>query len=176
MAYFNIVAETNENTVITEYEPLPRRAENYQSESELEKEFISQLCKEGYSYPPIHTEKELVLNLRNQLEKLNNYKFSDTEWDRFFSGNIANANDGFIEKTRKIQDDSIQALKRDDGLTKNIKIIDRENIHNNILQVINQYEVTKEQGAKYNNRYDVTILVNGLPLVHRIKKARRGNS
>ena len=72
MAYFNIVAETNENTVITEYEPLPRRAENYQSESELEKEFISQLCKEGYSYPQIHTEKELVLNLRNQLEKLNN--------------------------------------------------------------------------------------------------------
>lgn len=173
MSYFNIVAETNENTVVTEYQPLPRRAEAYQSESELEKEFIRQLCGEGYEYVQIHSEKELILNLRKQIEKLNNYQFSESEWDRFFIGNIANANDKIEDKTRKIQEDNIQVLKQDDGLTKNIKLIDRENIHNNILQVINQYEVTTEQGAKYNNRYDVTVLVNGLPLVH-IELKRRG--
>ena len=173
MAYFNIVAQTTENTVVTEYKPAARRADFYQSEADLEKEFIRLLCDEGYNYLPIHSEKELILNLRLQLEELNNYKFSDSEWKRFFSEVIANANDDIVRKTAKIQEDNIQVLKRDDGLTKNIKLIDRVEIHNNRLQVINQYEVGTDQGARHNNRYDVTILVNGFPLVH-IELKRRG--
>lgn len=173
MAYFNIVAQTTENTVVTEYEPLARRSDFYQSESELEKEFIKMLCEQGYNYLPIHSEKELILNLRRQLEKLNNYQFSDAEWQNFFTTTIANAKDKITDKTKKIQEDNIQPLKRDNGLTKNITLIDRVNIHNNFLQVINQYEVTTEQGARHNNRYDVTILVNGFPLVH-VELKRRG--
>lgn len=172
MAY-NIVAQTTENTVVTEYKPVARRADFYQSEADLEKEFIRLLCEQGYTYLPFHSEKELISNLRNQLEELNNYHFSDTEWERFFSTVIANANDGIVEKTAKIQEDNIQVLKRDDGMTKNITLIDRNNIHNNYLQVINQYEVSTEQGARHDNRYDVTILVNGFPLVH-VELKRRG--
>lgn len=173
MAYFNIVAQTTENTVVTEYKPVARRSDFYQSEADLEKEFIRLLCEQGYDYLPIHSENELILNLRNQLEELNRYKFSDTEWERFFSTAVANSNDGVVEKTSKIQEDNIQVLKRDDGMTKNITLIDRENIHNNRLQVINQYVVSTEQGARHDNRYDVTVLVNGFPLVH-VELKRRG--
>ena len=173
MTYFNIVAQTTENTVVTEYEPVKHRSDYYQSEAELEDEFIRLLCEEGYTRLPIHTEEELLLNLRKQLEALNRYEFSDSEWERFFSSAIANANDGIVEKTAKIQEDYIQVLKRDDGMTKNITLLDRKNIHNNRLQVINQYTVGEDQGAKHDNRYDVTILVNGLPLVH-IELKRRG--
>jgi len=136
MPYFNIVAETNENTVVTEYEPVKRRSDQYQSEAALEKEFIRLLCEQGYTYLPIHTEEDLVSNLRRQLETLNNYSFSDSEWDRFFSDIVANKNEGIVEKTRKIQEDNVQVLKRDDGMTKNITLIDRKNVHNNSLQVI----------------------------------------
>lgn len=173
MPYFNIVAATNENTVVTEYEPVKSRSDSYQSEVELEKEFIRLLCEQGYTYLPIHTEKDLIANLRERLEELNNYKFSDSEWDRFFNEAIANPNDKIEDKTRKIQEDFVQVLKRDDALTKNILLIDRKNIHNNRLQVINQYVIGTEQGAKHDNRYDVTILVNGLPLVH-VELKRRG--
>lgn len=173
MAYFNIVAQTTENTVVTEYKPVARRSDFYQSEADLEKEFIRLLCEQGYDYLPIHSENELISNLRNQLEELNRYKFSDTEWERFFSTVVANSNDGIVEKTAKIQEDNIQVLKRDDGMTKNITLIDRENIHNNRLQVINQYVVSTEQGARHDNRYDVTVLVNGFPLVH-VELKRRG--
>ena len=173
MPYFNIVAQTNENTVVTEYEPMAHRSEFYQSEAELEKEFIRLLCEEGYTYLPIHSEEELVANLRSQLSELNHYEFSDTEWERFFASSIANTNDGIVEKTAKIQEDNIQVLKRDDGMSKNITLIDRENIHNNRLQVINQYVIGTEDGARHDNRYDVTVLVNGLPLVH-IELKRRG--
>ena len=172
MAY-NIVAQTTENTVVTEYKPVARRSDFYQSEADLEKEFIRLLCEQGYDYLPIHSEHELISNLRNQLEELNRYEFSDTEWERFFSTVVANANDGIVEKTAKIQEDNIQVLKRDDGMTKNITLIDRENIHNNRLQVINQYVVSTKQGARYDNRYDVTVLVNGFPLVH-VELKRRG--
>ena len=172
MAY-NIVAQTTENTVVKEYKPVARRYDFYQNEADLEKEFICLLCEQGYDYLPIHSEKELISNLRNQLEELNRYEFSDTEWERFFSTVVANANDGIVEKTAKIQEDNIQILKRDDGMTKNITLIDRENIHNNRLQVINQYVVSTEQGARYDNRYDVTVLVNGFPLVH-VELKRRG--
>lgn len=172
MAY-NIVAQTTENTVVTEYKPVARRSDFYQSEADLEKEFIRLLCEQGCDYLSIHSENELISNLRNQLEKLNRYQFSDTEWERFFSTVVANMNDGIVEKTAKIQEDNIQVLKRDDGMTKNITLIDRENIHNNRLQVINQYVVSTEQGARYDNRYDVTVLVNGFPLVH-VELKRRG--
>ena len=173
MSYFNIVASTTENTVITEYKPGIQTAKAYQSEAELEKEFINLLMSQGYEYVDIHTQDELKLNLRKQLEKLNNYEFSDMEWERFYKDSIANKNEHIVEKTRKIQEDYIQVLKRDDNTSKNISLLDKNNIHNNHLQVLNQYEVTKEEGANYDNRYDVTILVNGLPLIH-IELKRRG--
>ena len=173
MPYFNIVAATNENTVVTEYEPEKARSDSYQSEADLEKEFIRLLCEQGYEYLHIHTEKDLTANLRTQLEKLNGYHFSDAEWKRFFSEILANSNDGIVEKTRTIQEDNVKVLKRDDGSTKNITLIDKKNIHNNFLQVINQYVIGTEDGAKHDNRYAVTVLVNGFPLVH-IELKRRG--
>ena len=173
MPYFNIVAETSDNTVVTEYEPVKKRSDSYQSEVELEQEFIRLLCEQGYEYLPIHTEKDLIANLRKKLEELNNYQFSDTEWDDFFKNAVANPNEHIVEKTRKIQEDNVQVLTRDDGFSKNITLIDKKNIHNNRLQVINQYAIGTESGAKHDNRYDVTVLVNGLPLVH-IELKRRG--
>lgn len=166
MLYFNIVAETNQNTVVTEYKPVKARSDSYESEAALEKEFIRLLGEQGYQYLPIHSEAELIANLRERLEELNKYPFSDTEWERFFNSCIANPNEHIVEKTTKIQEDYVQVLKRDDSMTKNITLIDRNNIHNNRLQVINQHVLGKEEGATYDNRYDVTILVNGLPLVH----------
>ena len=173
MPYFNIVAQTSENTVVTEYKQDKRRSVNYQSEAELENEFISMLCEQGYEYLHIHTEKDLIANLRKKLEELNSYSFSDAEWDDFFENAVANPNEHIAEKTRTIQEDNVKNLKRDNGETKNITLIDKKNIHNNSLQVINQYVVGTENGAKHDNRYDVTVLVNGLPLVH-IELKRRG--
>ena len=173
MPYFNIVAETSENTVVTEYEPVKKRSDSYQSEAALEQEFIRLLYEQGYEYLPVHTEKDLITNLRKKLSELNHYQFSDTEWNDFFKNAVANPNEHIVEKTRKIQEDNIQVLTRDDGSSKNIMLIDKKNIHNNRLQVINQYTAGKEDGAKYDNRYDVTILVNGLPLIH-IELKRRG--
>ena len=173
MSYFNIVAETNENTVVTEYTPVAKRSDAYQSEAALEAEFIRLLTEQGYEYLPIHSEEDLILNLRRQLEKLNNYVFSDSEWKQFFSDCVANKNEGIAEKTRKIQEDYVQVLHRDNGTTKNISLIDKKNVHNNSVQVINQYVIGQDAGAKHDNRYDVTVLVNGLPLVH-IELKRRG--
>ena len=173
MPYFNIVAQTSENTVVTSYTPVSARSDAYQSEAALEQEFIRMLCEQGYTYLPIHTEDDLIANLRAQLERLNAYQFSDAEWDRFFHEIIANPNNHIVEKTRMIQEDNVQVLKRDDGMTKNITLIDRKNVHSNSLQVINQYVMTQGQGARHDNRYDVTILVNGLPLVH-VELKRRG--
>lgn len=173
MPYFNIVAETTESTVITEYEPVPRRSDSYQSEAELEKEFIRLLTEQGYTYLNIHKEADLIVNLRERLEELNNIKFTDSEWEQFFTTAIANPNDKIEDKTQTIQEDYVKVLKREDGTSKNIRLIDKKNVHNNRLQVLNQYENGKAEGAKYNNRYDVTVLVNGLPLVH-IELKRRG--
>ena len=173
MSYFNIVAETNENTVVTEYTPVTKHSDAYQSEAALEAEFIRLLTEQGYEYLPIHSEEDLVLNLRRQLEKLNNYVFSDSEWKQFFSECVANKNEGIAEKTRKIQEDYVQVLHRDNGTTKNISLIDKKNIHNNSVQVINQYIIGQDAGVKHDNRYDVTVFVNGLPLVH-IELKRRG--
>ena len=173
MSYFNIVAQSTESTVVTEYEAVKSRSSQYQSEAALEKEFIHMLTEQGYTYLTIHHEKDLIANLRIQLENLNNYQFSDNEWEKFFKSHIANNNQGIVEKTRKIQEDYIQVLKRDDGTSKNISLIDKKNVHNNSLQVINQYVLGISDGAKHDNRYDVTILVNGFPLVH-VELKRRG--
>lgn len=158
---------------MTEYEPVRARADSYQSEAALEQEFIRLLGEQGYQYLPIHNEADLIQNLRERLEELNKYSFTDSEWDRFLKESLANPNDHIVEKTRKIQEDNVQVLKRDSGETKNITIIDRKNIHSNRLQVINQYVLGQAEGAAYDNRYDVTILVNGLPLVH-VELKRRG--
>ena len=170
MSYYNIIAQTTESTVVTEYKSNSTRADAYQSEAELEKEFIRLLGEQSYEYLPIHKEADLIANLRKKLEELNDYVFTDSEWEQFFNNCIAGQNDGIVEKTRRIQDDHIQVLHRDNGSTKNISLIDKTHIHNNKLQVINQYVVTE---GTHDNRYDVTILVNGLPLVH-IELKRRG--
>ena len=172
MNKYNVVMEMNDSTVVTEYEPVKRKTDSYQSEQALENEFIRMLTEQGYDYLEIHDSESLIKNLRTQLEIINDYKFTDSEWDRFFNDSIANNNEGIVEKTRKIQEDNIQVLKRDDGTSKNITLIDKKCIHNNRLQVINQYV---ENSGNYDNRYDVTILVNGLPLVH-IELKRRGEA
>lgn len=173
MSYFNIVAQSSESTVVTEYKPQAKRSEAYQSEAQLEQEFIRLLGELGYEYLHIHKDTDLVANLRRQLSKLNGYEFADGEWQRFFSEVLANPNLGIAEKTRLIQEDHVQVLKRDNGESKNITLIDKKSIHNNILQVINQYAVSTGEGAAHDNRYDVTILVNGLPMIH-VELKRRG--
>ena len=170
MTQYNIIAENENYTIVSDYQAIYRKSDKYQSEAQLEKEFIKTLTEQGYDYLTIHKEQDLVDNLRVQLQKLNNYTFTDSEWKRFFNDVIANQNEGIEAKTTKIQEDHIQVLKRDTGETKNIYLIDKKNIHNNYLQVINQYE--EEQG-NHDARYDVSILVNGLPLVH-IELKRRG--
>ena len=170
MTLYNIVASTNEATVVAECPPNPYRSDSYQSEADLEREFIKQLEEQGYEFIQIHGEGTLVNNLRMQLEALNQLSFSDAEWERFYTEKIANAREGITEKTRKIQDDYVQILKRDDGTEINIYLIDKRNIHNNRLQVLNQYDAP---GGKYAARYDVTILVNGFPMVH-VELKRRG--
>lgn len=170
MSQYNIIAESAEYTVVSEYEHAVSTSEAYQSEAELEKEFIRLLGEQGYEYLPIHTEADLVSNLRTSLEKLNDYHFTDNEWEHFFNECIANKNDDIVAKTARIQEDYIQVLKRDNGESRNIYLIDKKNIHNNFVQVINQYV---EEGGNYDTKYDVTILVNGLPLVH-IELKRRG--
>lgn len=177
MKQYDLVAENPESTVVAEYQAEYRRAENYQSEAELEKEFIRTLQQQGYEYLQIKSEEELIKNLRTQLEKLNGYHFSDKEWTQFFKTKIANQNSGIEEKTTIIQEDFIQLLTRDNGETKNIYLIDKQSIHNNKLQVVNQYAVSPlscgDGSAERATRYDVTVLVNGLPLVH-IELKRRG--
>ena len=166
MTAHDIIAETDEYTVISEYTPIKDREGTYQTEAELEAEFIRMLTEQGYTHLPIHSERDLITNLRTQLEALNHYKFSNNEWDKFLRDKIARPNEKLEARAKRIQEDYIQPLIRDDGMTQNIMLIDKGNIHNNILQVINQYK------AK-SSRYDVTILINGLPLVH-IELKRRG--
>ena len=146
-----------------------RRSSAYQSEAQLEDAFVKQLCRQGYERLVVSSEEELIANLRTQLEALNHISFSDKEWARLFKGWIAADNDGIVEKTRRIQRDHAYALRMDDGSVRNVSLIDKRNVHNNRMQVMNQYA---QQGS-YDNRYDVTVLVNGLPLVH-VELKRRG--
>lgn len=172
-----IVLENQDSTVMSTFTPSSRNDGSYQSEAQLEEEFINILQSQGYEYAHIHNEKDLIANLRVQIEKLNDYHFSNDEWERFFKENIANSTDDIVKKTDAIQRDNVKILKKDDGTDKNITIIDKENIHKNIVQVINQYAVNESDsnanGPARSNRYDVTVLVNGLPMVH-IELKRRG--
>lgn len=170
MKQHDLVAQNPESTVVAEYQADHKRETNYQSEADLEQAFIDQLKTQCYEYLPMKSENDLIQNLRTQLEKLNNYTFSDREWKDFLNINIANKKSGIEEKTTIIQEDYVQTLTRDNGGAKNIKLIDKDSIHNNSLQVINQYST---QAGTRANRYDVTVLVNGLPLVH-IELKRRG--
>jgi len=163
------IAVSSESTVVAEFLADPSHETGYQSEAELERGFIALLEEQAYEYLPLTSEEGLIANLRVQLEALNSIEFSDPEWERFFTERIAGAKDGPVEKTTRLQEDHVQLLRRDDGSTKNVALIDKANVHNNRLQVINQYEVT----GTYANRYDVTILVNGLPMVH-VEIKRRG--
>jgi type I restriction enzyme R subunit len=166
---YDAISVSNESTVVAEYQPDARKDQAYQSEAQLEEAFIKLLQGQAYDYLPITSEDDLKLNLRLQIQLLNKIEFSDTEWEKFFIESISSSNEGLLEKTTRLQEDYIRVLKRDGGETKNVYLIDKANIHNNRLQVINQYEVE----GKYSNRYDVTILVNGLPMVH-VELKRRG--
>jgi type I restriction enzyme R subunit len=166
---FEPISIGNESTVVADLGEFVRKETAYQSESDLESKFIELLKDQAYDYLSISSEPELIENLKLKLEKLNNIEFSASEWESFFSSCISSDNDSVLDKTKRIQEDHIQVLKRDNGDIKNIYLIDKQNIHNNSLQVLNQYEI---EGAR-KNRYDVTILVNGLPLVH-IELKRRG--
>ena len=165
-----IVIENPQSTVVAKYEADEQRETDYQSEAALEKAFIELLQQQAYEYLPLHTEAELISNLRKQIEKLNHIQFTNPEWNRFYKDILANQNNGIVEKTFLIQEDNVQSFTFDDGHQDNVTIFDKKNVHNNYLQVINQY--TPEGGAR-ENRYDVTILVNGLPLVH-VELKRRG--
>ena len=172
--HFEPIVVSAESTVVAEFIPDAATEIAYQSEADLERQFIKLLQSQAYEYLPITSEAQLVANLRIQIESLNSMKFSETEWEKFFTDRIAGANDTTEAKTVRIQEDHVQLLKRDDGSTKNVMLIDKVNIHSNRLQVINQYEVGQgDGGAKRSNRYDVTVLVNGLPFVH-IELKRRG--
>lgn len=167
---YNLVAESTQSTVVAEYTPNGKRISDYQSEAELESAFIEQLKTQAYEYVAITSEADLVLNLRKQLEKLNNFNFTDGEWSHFFNSEIANPNQNIEDKTATIQEDHIKNLVREDGSIKNVYLLKKDNIHDNSLQIINQYVTEDGQRA---NRYDVTILVNGLPLIH-VELKRRG--
>jgi type I restriction enzyme R subunit len=168
-AHYEPIAVSSESTVVSEFTPDSSAAASYQSEADLERELVALLQGQAYEHLTIHSEVDLLANLRVQLEALNGLTLSDAEWMRLQAEYLIGANDGAVEKTVRIQENHIHAFKRDDGSTKNIALLDKKNIHNNRLQVINQYEV---EGAR-SNRYDVTILVNGLPLVH-VELKRRG--
>lgn len=166
---FDVMAFGGQATVCSALPKQQRRSSSYQSEAQLEDAFVKQLCRQGYERLVVSSEEELIANLRMQLEALNRISFSDKEWARLFKGWIAADNDGIVEKTCRIQRDHVYALRMDDGSVRNVSLIDKRNVHNNRMQVMDQYA---QQGS-YDNRYDVTVLVNGLPLVH-VELKRRG--
>lgn len=167
------IAVSDESTVVAEFVPEPQAAERYQSEAELERAFVKQLEQQAYEVLPITSDAELIANLRTQLERLNRITFSEGEWKQFLTEVIARSGDGIVEKTARIQEEHVQVLRRDDDTTKNVMLIDKANIHNNALQVVNQVVNDIQVDGARRTRYDVTILVNGLPLVH-VELKRRG--
>ncbi len=171
--YNSIVSENNQSTVVARYERSGEAREaGYQSEAQLERAFVQQLVRQGYEYVPIRHEAELTANLRRQLERLNGFTFTDGEWERFFKAEIACEGKGVAEKAATMQSDWVKPLTLDNGQSRNVSLIDKRDVHHNSTQVINQYEA---EGGRRPNRYDVTVLVNGLPLVH-IELKRRGVS
>lgn len=171
MTQYKTIAESNNFIVLDQYNKFVEEPNaGYQTEGSLEREFIRDLQAQGYEYlQGLNNHNELIKNLRVQLQRLNNVIFSDTEWQRFLEEYLDKPSDSLIEKTRKIHDDYIYDFVFDNGRIQNIYLLDKKNLANNSLQVINQFEQT----GSYDNRYDVTILVNGLPLVH-IELKKRG--
>ena len=167
-----LISENPQSTVVSKFEHKPSKRQAYQSEAQLEDALIAQLQTQGYEYLDIHTEEELIVNLRKQIERLNNITFTDNEWRGFFRTHIANPSAGFEGKTELLQDSRTAQVvfPFDDHVYRNITLLNKRNIHENHLQVIHQYTPT---GGKRANRYDVTILVNGLPMVH-IELKKRG--
>lgn len=164
------IAEMTNGIILAKFEKdYSIRETEYQTEAQLESRLINNLISQGYERLHIKTNEDLYSNLKKQIERLNKIEFKDSEWQRFLQEYLDTPNDGVVEKTRKIQENHIYDFTFDDGHLQNIKIIDKKNIHNNFLQVVNQI---KQQG-KHLNRYDVTILINGLPLVH-IELKKRG--
>lgn len=170
MSDYKTIAESKNFIVLDKYTPEWKAAENYQSESDLEREFILDLQHQGYEAPPgLNTPDALLGNVRMQLQALNNVQFADGEWLRFVETYLDKPSDGIVEKTRKIHDDFIHDFVFDDGRIQNIYLLDKKNIARNKVQVIKQFEQT----GTHANRYDVTILVNGLPLVQ-VELKKRG--
>ena len=171
MTQYKTIAESNNFIVLDQYNKFVEEPNaGYQTEGSLEREFIRDLQAQGYEYlQGLNHHDELIKNLRVQLQRLNNMVFSDAEWQRFLEEYLDKSSDSLIEKTRKVHDDYIYDFVFDNGRIQNIYLLDKKNLANNTLQVINQFEQT----GSYDNRYDVTILVNGLPLVH-IELKKRG--
>ncbi|PST49206.1 DEAD/DEAH box helicase [Bifidobacterium callitrichos] len=167
---YSILLEGPESTVCAEAPVMPSDAASYQSEAQLESALIAQLVSQGYERLSVHDEAGLVVNLRHRIEMLNGFTFTDEDWSDFYRTYIANKSDGIVEKTRRIQHSPVIDYTCADGTLRNIMLLDRHHIHRNHLQVLNQYETGE---GMHDNRYDVTILVNGLPLVH-IELKRRG--
>ena len=170
MSDYKTIAESKNFIVLDRYAPEWKVAEGYQSEGDLEREFIQDLQNQGYEYlPGLTTPQALLANVRVQLQALNNVHFAEGEWVRLVETWLDKPSDGIVEKTRKIHDDYIHDFVFDDGRIQNIYLLDKKNIARNKVQVIKQFEQT----GSHANRYDVTILVNGLPLVQ-VELKKRG--
>lgn len=170
MDYTKPIAESNNFIVLDRYTKEWKASESYQSEYDLEREFIQDLQNQGYEFAPgLNTSEKLLANVREQLQALNNTQFSDGEWLRFVETWLDKPSDSIVDKTRRIHDDYIHDFVFDDDSIKNIYLLDKKNIARNKLQVIKQFEQT----GSHANRYDVTVLVNGLPLVQ-VELKKRG--
>lgn len=170
MTDYRTIAESNSFIVLDKYTQEWKVSESYQSESDLERELIQDLVTQGYEFAAaIKTPADLLDNVRVQLQALNSVQFLDGEWLRFVQTWLDKPSDGIVEKTRKIHDDYIHDFVFDDGRIQNIYLVDKKNVTRNKVQVIKQFEQT----GTHANRYDVTILVNGLPLVQ-VELKKRG--
>jgi type I restriction enzyme R subunit len=167
---YKTIAESNTFIVLDKYTKEWKIAETYQSEGDLEREFIQDLVNQGYEFRrDLNSLEALLANVRVQLQELNKMQFADGEWLRFVETFLDKPSDGIVEKTRKIHDDYIHDFVFDDGHIQNIYLLDKKNIARNKVQVIKQFEQT----GTHANRYDVTVLVNGLPLVQ-VELKKRG--
>ncbi len=170
MSDYKTIAESKNFIVLDKYTKEWQANESYQSEGDLERELIQDLVHQGYEAPSdLNTPAALLANVRAQLQALNNVQFAESEWKRFVETWLDKSSDGIVEKTRKIHDDYVHDFVFDDGRIQNIYLLDKKNIARNKVQVIKQFE----QAGSHANRYDVTILVNGLPLVQ-VELKKRG--
>lgn len=170
LEYSKVIAESNNFIVLDKYAKEWKVAESYQSEGDLEREFIQDLVNQGYEHSTgLKTMPALQANVRTQLQALNGVEFSDAEWARFVESWLDKPSDGILDKTRKVHDDHVHDFVFDDGRIQNIYLLDKKNLARNKMQVIKQFE----QAGSHANRYDVTILVNGLPLIQ-VELKKRG--